>query len=82
MITEDQAAVIDFSAHHPHTAGCRSNGSTRIQRSCFLAGAHAWKLKRAVRFDYLDFSTVARRKAPLRSGSASQSTDGARIIAE
>lgn len=29
----------------------------------FLAGARAWKLKRAVRFDYLDFSTVERRKA-------------------
>ena len=28
----------------------------------FLAGARAWKLKRAVRFDYLDFSTPGRRK--------------------
>src|SRR5262249_10527247 len=28
----------------------------------FLAGTRAWKLKRAVRFDYLDFSTAARRK--------------------
>jgi aminoglycoside phosphotransferase family enzyme/predicted kinase len=29
----------------------------------FLAAARAWKLKRAVRYDYLDFSTAARRKA-------------------
>jgi hypothetical protein len=29
----------------------------------FLAGTCAWKLKRAVRFDYLDFSTAPQRKA-------------------
>jgi uncharacterized protein len=29
----------------------------------FLAGAHAYKVKRAVRFPFLDFSTLARRKA-------------------
>ena len=29
----------------------------------FLAGPRAWKLKRAVRYDYLDFSTAARRRA-------------------
>jgi uncharacterized protein len=28
----------------------------------FLAGEHAYKLKRAVRFDYLDFSTAERRR--------------------
>ena len=28
----------------------------------FLAGNHAWKLKRAVRYDYLDYSTAARRR--------------------
>jgi aminoglycoside phosphotransferase family enzyme len=27
----------------------------------FLAGARAWELKRAVRYDYLDFSTAERR---------------------
>ncbi|UIJ46329.1 AAA family ATPase [Sphingomonas cannabina] len=31
----------------------------------FLAGDRAWKLKRPVRLDYLDFSTPARRKAAL-----------------
>ena len=29
----------------------------------FLGGNAAWKLKRAVRYDYLDFSTLERRKA-------------------
>lgn len=29
----------------------------------FLAGAYAYKLKRAVRYDYLDFSTVEKRRA-------------------
>jgi len=29
----------------------------------FLAGAHAYKLKRAVRYPYLDYSTVERRRA-------------------
>ena len=28
----------------------------------FLAGDRAWKLKRAVRYDYLDFSTVEQRR--------------------
>jgi aminoglycoside phosphotransferase family enzyme/predicted kinase len=29
----------------------------------FLAGAEAWKIKRAVRFPYMDFSTLERRRA-------------------
>ena len=29
----------------------------------FLAGPHAYKLKRAVKYPYLDFSTAARRRA-------------------
>jgi aminoglycoside phosphotransferase family enzyme/predicted kinase len=33
--------------------------------SVFLAGDRAWKLKRAVRYSYLDFSTPARRHAAL-----------------
>ena len=31
--------------------------------SVFLAGGHALKVKRAVRFPYLDYSTLAKRKA-------------------
>ncbi|PTQ11590.1 aminoglycoside phosphotransferase [Sphingomonas oleivorans] len=33
----------------------------------FLAGDRAWKLKRAVRFEYLDFSTPERRHAALEA---------------
>ena len=41
---------------------------TRVERIdthasiIFLSGSHAFKLKRAVRYDYLDYSTVARRR--------------------
>ena len=35
--------------------------------SVFLAGERAWKLKRAVRFPYLDFSTAAKRRAALET---------------
>ena len=62
MTTEDQAAVIDFL-----TAPATHGGATveRIDTHAsivFLAGARAYKLKRAVRFDYLDFSTPERRR--------------------
>lgn len=33
----------------------------------FLAGAEVYKLKRAVRFPYMDFSTLARREAAVRA---------------
>ena len=56
MVVEDQRAVIDYLA---------SRADDRIETHSaivFLAGTHAWKLKRAVLFDYLDFSTVDRRR--------------------
>lgn len=42
----------------------------RIDTHCasvFLSGDRAWKLKRAVRFDYLDFSTPERRREALEA---------------
>ena len=42
----------------------------RIDTHCasvFLSGDRAWKLKRAVRFDYLDFSTPERRRKALET---------------
>ena len=63
MITEDQSAVVQFLAA-PST-----HGTANIERIdthsavVFLAGERAYKLKRAVRFDYLDFSTSERRRA-------------------
>jgi len=62
VITEDQTRVIEFLA-------ARSTyGTDTVERIdthasvVFLAGARAYKLKRAVRFDYLDFSTPERRR--------------------
>ena len=62
-IERDQRAVIDFLAD-PATHG----GVERIERFethgnlVFLAGTEAFKIKRAVRFDYMDFSTLEKRR--------------------
>ena len=63
MIVEDQSeqiAFLDRPDAYPDAAA-------RIERFdthgavVFLAGDRAYKLKRAVRFPYMDFSTLARR---------------------
>jgi uncharacterized protein len=60
----DQAEVIAFLGD-PSTYG----GGDTVERFethgnlVFLAGADAWKIKRAVRFPYMDFSALDRRKA-------------------
>jgi hypothetical protein len=63
MITEDQSSVIEFLssplAHH----GAAVERIETHASIVFLTGDRAWKLKRAVRYDYLDFSTATRRKA-------------------
>jgi aminoglycoside phosphotransferase family enzyme/predicted kinase len=58
----DQRAVIDF-------LGCpRTYGVANVERIethgnlIFLAGDDAFKIKRAVRFDYMDFSTLQTRR--------------------
>ncbi|MEZ5291590.1 MAG: AAA family ATPase [Vicinamibacterales bacterium] len=64
MITEDQRAVLDCLSR-PDTYGPGCGRVDRIDTHSavvFLAGDRAYKLKRAVRYDYLDFSTVERRK--------------------
>ncbi len=64
MVTEDQSEVIAFLLR-PDTYGA---GTTRVEHlethsaMVFLAGDRALKLKRAVRYDYLDFSTAERRR--------------------
>ena len=46
-----------------------THGGAQVRRidthaaSVFLAGDHAYKVKRAVRFPFLDYSTLAKRKA-------------------
>ena len=61
MIIEDQAAVVDFLASpSTHGGSCVERIDTHASVVC-LAGDRAFKLKRAVRFDYLDFSTAELR---------------------
>lgn len=59
---DDQAEVIAFLAdsatHHGEAVECVETHISII----FLAGNRAYKLKRAVAFDYLDFSTPERRR--------------------
>ena len=62
MITEDQTAVIDFLASPATHGGARVERIDTHTAVVFLAGTRAWKLKRAVRYDYLDFSTADRRR--------------------
>jgi uncharacterized protein len=62
MPTEDQSAVIELLASPSTHGGAAVERIDTHSAIVFLAGPLAWKLKRAVRFDYLDFSTAARRK--------------------
>ncbi len=60
----DQAEVIGFLSDPASHAG-----SDRVERVethgnlVFLSGSEAWKIKRAVRFPYMDFSTLEKRRA-------------------
>jgi uncharacterized protein len=63
MITEDQSAVIEFLATPATHRGVPVERIDTHSAVVFLAGLRAWKLKRAVRFDYLDFATRERRRA-------------------
>ena len=62
MVTEDQAEVIEFLGASATYGGAAVEKVETHTAVVFLAGPHAWKLKRAVRFEYLDFSTVERRR--------------------
>ena len=64
MIVEDQSEVAAFLTD-PATYGEGVGEVRRIDTHgamVFLAGDRAYKLKRAVKFDYMDFSTVERRR--------------------
>jgi aminoglycoside phosphotransferase family enzyme/predicted kinase len=62
MVTEDQTAIVDFlSRPSTHGGGAVERIDTHAS-IVFLAGPRAYKLKRAVLFDYLDFSTADRRR--------------------
>lgn len=62
----DQAAVLAYLASGKafrSAAPCRHIDTHAA--SVFLSGDRAWKIKRAVRYPYLDFSTPDKRKAAL-----------------
>ncbi|GAB4360577.1 MAG: bifunctional aminoglycoside phosphotransferase/ATP-binding protein [Kiloniellaceae bacterium] len=62
-VTEDQSAVLALLAD-PASYGAGVDSVERIDTHgaiVFLAGARAYKVKRAVAYPYMDFSTLARR---------------------
>src|SRR5579864_1753833 len=62
---KDQDEVLGFLAD-PASYGAKSEKVRRIDThaaSVFLAGDRALKVKRAVRFPFLDYSTLDKRKA-------------------
>ena len=64
MIVGDQSEVMDFlSTAEAHGGAAPVRRIETHGAVVFLSGASALKLKRAVRFDYMDYSTVARRRA-------------------
>lgn len=63
MVTEDQTEVVEFLSSASTHGGAAVERIETHASIVFLAGAKAWKLKRAVRYDYLDFSTPERRRA-------------------
>jgi len=63
MTIEDQNEVVAFLASSSTHGGAAVERIETHASIVFLAGVRAWKLKRAVRYDYLDFSTIERRRA-------------------
>jgi aminoglycoside phosphotransferase family enzyme/predicted kinase len=67
LSAQDQAAVIAFLAD-PASYGVESVERIDTHAAIvFLAGDRAFKLKRAVRFSYLDYSTLAARERSCRA---------------
>jgi aminoglycoside phosphotransferase family enzyme/predicted kinase len=62
MITHDQTEIVEFLASPAAHGGAAVERIETHASIVFLAGDSAWKLKRAVRYDYLDFSTADRRR--------------------
>jgi uncharacterized protein len=60
---DTQRAVIDFLEDPATYGGAPVKRIDTHAASVFLAGDRALKIKRAVRFPFLDFSTLAKRKA-------------------
>jgi aminoglycoside phosphotransferase family enzyme/predicted kinase len=63
MAENTQQAVLDFLGSPAAHGGARVTRIDTHAAAVFLAGTRALKIKRAVRFPFLDFSTLAKRKA-------------------
>lgn len=64
----EQTAVLAFlRGEGTFAAGETAREIDTHAASIFLGGNRAWKLKRAVRFGYLDFSTIDKRRDALRA---------------
>ncbi len=63
MADNSQQAVMDFLAAPATHGGAAVTRIDTHAASVFLAGERAFKIKRAVKFPFLDFSTLAKRKA-------------------
>jgi aminoglycoside phosphotransferase family enzyme/predicted kinase len=61
-----QSGLVAFLEHELGSAGPCKRIDTHAA-SIFIAGERAWKLKRAVRYPYLDFSTPSLRRAALEA---------------
>jgi aminoglycoside phosphotransferase family enzyme/predicted kinase len=67
-VVEDQSAVFDFLGA-PATHGMREK-PVRVDTHgavVFLAGENAYKVKRAVKFPFMDFSTLAKRETACKA---------------
>ena len=63
MVTEDQSNVVAFLESPAAHGGAAVERVDTHASIVFLSSDRALKLKRAVRYDYLDFSTAGKRKA-------------------
>ena len=63
MVQDHQEPVIDFLADPATHGGAAVKRIDTHAASVFLAGDRALKIKRAVRFPFLDYSTLDKRKA-------------------
>ena len=81
LTVADQSEVFSFLSD-PATYGL----TTPVQRvdthgaAVFLAGGDAYKVKRAVRFPFMDFSTLEKRRAGCRGGDRGQQAERARHL--
>ncbi len=66
MSLADKVAFLGKTGAYPHTADEVERKETHMSW-VFLAGDKVYKLKKPVRFPYLDYSTLARREAACRA---------------